>query len=1223
MPSHHRRSYTLQQHKGRIGFRGNQYFRMTIQGLVTGAVILSLLCPGIYLSNCWGTDDEVSASDANSKEAIAAKQKKVDELLDTTSAQLKRSMYQLALGTLDQCTEFNDAMSSSQQKRIENYREEAQTGLTAQEQASQSLQTSDNLMAEGQLDQAQEELEKASGYKKYLPEGTQKKIQEKLAAIETMQKQQAGRYKQLFKESVQNYRAGNLDQAKQGFTEIKSSGTELGFFDRGGDFTTVEGYLAKIDKKQAAIIEAGQKVQEQEEVVAEVTPVEEGAANVSPEMEAEVEEAVAESEPVEMEREALEKELAATEPSETAAPVEIKEPIQPEPAEEVIVTEEVPVETSPVVTEEVVVAVEPVDEANPAAEPVPGESQAVEPLKNGPNILERVKARERIQIQSIEASFLEMKTSVQKKLEQNQYDEARADITQMLTTIEGAKQLLGAQRYGNMKGEARGLLELLNEQEKTWKGQVLDTQIRKAQTEELERQRRAEAARQQKIQDLFTQAISFREEREYEQASSTLQRILELDPKNEQATWLKEDMDLMLIMREQAEQARVADREEKKVLIEAREATTPWSEQVHFPEDWVEMTERRKNLKDDGTTARTEEEVYTYLNSKKVDLEVNEAEFQQVLNDLAIDYKLNINVLWNSLEYAGIERSDPVTLQLGQVTLEKALDSVLAYMSGGREVKVGYVVDQGVVTIAAEEDLPVMYYTKVYYVADLLGRRSVAYEGLLDSESGSGGGSGGGMGGRSSSGGGRSSSSSGGGRSSSSGGGRSSRSGGGGGSRSSGGGGSSSGSGDYEDIYSRIDDLTYMIQGAVDQNSWDWNMMQSMGGGGMGGMRGGMGMMGGQQGETMGQGTLEVFRGSELVVKQTQKNHRIIENLLKDLRRTLGEQVSIEARFLVINSNFLEDIGVDIDFFLNMGNAGYDPAVDTDGNPVINPAYGNRVLNERTNPGPWNRTTAFPMTQDGSSFTTPGSTGVPGSLGGGSTPTAFTVAGSFLDNIQVDFLMRATQAHQRSRSLEAPHVTVFNGEEATVTFYVTQPYVRNMQAETGNAVGMYTPDIQDTGTGIELVIAPTITVDKRYVILNVEVIQEKLLEMKTFVFNQAGSGTTDTTGNQTTVGGDNDNINTASTGIIQQPVSQQNQIQTRVSVPDGGTLLLGGQKLTGEVEKEIGVPGLSKIPIVKRLFTNKSIVKDESVLLILIKPKIILQQEQEDLRFGSLKGAGE
>ena len=63
-------------------------------------------------------------------------------------------------------------------------------------------------------------------------------------------------------------------------------------------------------------------------------------------------------------------------------------------------------------------------------------------------------------------------------------------------------------------------------------------------------------------------------------------------------------------------------------------------------------------------------------------------------------------------------------------------------------------------------------------------------------------------------------------------------------------------------------------------------------------------------------------------------------------------------------------------------------------------------------------------------------------------------------------------------------------------------------------------------------------------------------------------------------------------------------------------MLLGGQKLTGEVEKEMGVPALSKIPLLNRLFSNRSKTQDESVLLILIKPKIILQSEKEEEIFG-------
>ena len=38
-------------------------------------------------------------------------------------------------------------------------------------------------------------------------------------------------------------------------------------------------------------------------------------------------------------------------------------------------------------------------------------------------------------------------------------------------------------------------------------------------------------------------------------------------------------------------------------------------------------------------------------------------------------------------------------------------------------------------------------------------------------------------------------------------------------------------------------------------------------------------------------------------------------------------------------------------------------------------------------------------------------------------------------------------------------------------------------------------------------------------------------------------------------------------------------IETRVRVPDQGTVLLGGLTMTAQVEKEMGVPILSKIPI--------------------------------------------
>jgi type II secretory pathway component GspD/PulD (secretin) len=52
------------------------------------------------------------------------------------------------------------------------------------------------------------------------------------------------------------------------------------------------------------------------------------------------------------------------------------------------------------------------------------------------------------------------------------------------------------------------------------------------------------------------------------------------------------------------------------------------------------------------------------------------------------------------------------------------------------------------------------------------------------------------------------------------------------------------------------------------------------------------------------------------------------------------------------------------------------------------------------------------------------------------------------------------------------------------------------------------------------------------------------------------------------------------------------------------------------------VPILSKIPFLKRLFTNRSRAKDEQVLLILVKPQIIMQREVEAAQFPLLSNRG-
>ena len=58
---------------------------------------------------------------------------------------------------------------------------------------------------------------------------------------------------------------------------------------------------------------------------------------------------------------------------------------------------------------------------------------------------------------------------------------------------------------------------------------------------------------------------------------------------------------------------------------------------------------------------------------------------------------------------------------------------------------------------------------------------------------------------------------------------------------------------------------------------------------------------------------------------------------------------------------------------------------------------------------------------------------------------------------------------------------------------------------------------------------------------------------------------------------------------VQLPTFSFTTVSTTVSVPDGGTVLLGGIKRLSEGRNEVGVPLLSKLPYVNRLFRNVGI----------------------------------
>ena len=64
-------------------------------------------------------------------------------------------------------------------------------------------------------------------------------------------------------------------------------------------------------------------------------------------------------------------------------------------------------------------------------------------------------------------------------------------------------------------------------------------------------------------------------------------------------------------------------------------------------------------------------------------------------------------------------------------------------------------------------------------------------------------------------------------------------------------------------------------------------------------------------------------------------------------------------------------------------------------------------------------------------------------------------------------------------------------------------------------------------------------------------------------------------------------------------------------------MLLGGVKRLSESRNIAGVPILNKLPYVSRLFKNSGVGRETESLLLMVTPRIIIHEEEEELILGN------
>ena len=206
-------------------------------------------------------------------------------------------------------------------------------------------------------------------------------------------------------------------------------------------------------------------------------------------------------------------------------------------------------------------------------------------------------------------------------------------------------------------------------------------------------------------------------------------------------------------------------------------------------------------------------------------------------------------------------------------------------------------------------------------------------------------------------------------------------------------------------------------------------------------------------------------------------------------------------------------------------------------------------------------------------------------------------------------------------------VTLFNGQQALISDVEQEPFVVGMNPVVGDFAAAQQPVIVILSEGTFMTVQAVVSQDRRFVRLTIVPFFSKIGDVKTFQFTGTETSTEDVTGDGWVNPADPDdkrrdkdesNKTTTVTGTtVQLPSYAYISVQTTVSVPDGGTVLLGGIKRLSEGRNEFGVPILSKIPYLNRLFKNVGIGRETQSLMIMVTPRIIIQEEEEE-RLGVL-----
>jgi type II secretory pathway component GspD/PulD (secretin) len=817
-----------------------------------------------------------------------------------------------------------------------------------------------------------------------------------------------------------------------------------------------------------------------------------------------------------------------------------------------------------------------VAQASPPAGSQPGRAHisdrgpAEKPMTNA-DFAQQVRAMNEVKFQKLRADGVELVKNATNQFKAGQTDQALNSMRDYLSHVQESG--LDADHVALLKNPVESRMRQLETVKNQRDFEKMQQEARNSKSQTMERLRLAEEDKQKQMVELNKQYQALFHEGKYQEAEVVAMRMHDLDPNDQTAALSVAQARMQEDVTKANKQKQQKDDYVEKMLT----ATEVFGEAVGtknpvaYDNEIFKYGKNRKPLGDIGVThARDEKEreIYRKLDQPIGSVDFKDTSLRQILEDLQGMTGINIVPDESALQEAGISLDRPMSKHLENIALKSVLNLVL------RDVHLTYVVRDQVLNITTEEHARGRMVTKVYQVADLVipvENASVpsAAEMLHTTPQAVGepnlklgGGSTPWLGPNSMSNGQPVSQSQMGGNVM-----------------------TSQPTVTKKGPTGTIEEtLMNLIKSAIAPQSW-----ASVG----------------------GQATIDFYPlGMALIINQTPDIQEQIGELLAALRRLQDQEVAVEVRFITIAESFYEEIGLNFNINIQNNQPRYAPQlVSQQFQPAgqINNFSPRRFLTGLTPGGSFTQDLSIPITNSSFGMAVPPFgqfPNNPGSNGGLSMGLAF------LSDIQVFMFMEAAQGDQRTNVMSAPKLTLFNGQTSVLTVTDMQFFVTNVSVVQAGGQVIFVPFNTPIPTGgIIMTIQATISADRRYVRMNMTPTLTNLASANVALFPMTTFITPIFEGGA--VGQP-----VPFTQFLQQPVIDTVGVLTTVNVPDGGTVLLGGLKRLSEGRNEFGPPILSKIPYIDRLFKNVGYGREAESLMMMVTPRIIIGEEEEERQVG-------